>query len=485
MDFDVLIIGSGPGGYVAAIRAAQLGFKTAIVEREYLGGVCLNWGCIPSKALLRSAEILKHNRMAQEFGLQAAPANPELAQIVGRSRDVSKRLNAGVDYLMTKNNIRIIWGEASIERAPSDTPGEVIVRKPDIPPRQPQIQPPKGTLGEGRYTAKHIIIATGARPRVIPGVTPDGDRVWTYFEAMVPRALPRSIIVIGSGAIGVEFASFYRALGVEVTLVEALSRILPMEDAEIAQIARRSFQKDGIRILTGTKVLEAAPTSQDGISLTIESAAGDRSALQAERLILAVGVTPNTEGLNLERLGVELECGSKHIKVDGAGRTSVPGIYAIGDVAGAPMLAHKAEHQGVACVEAIKEMPARSLDIAKIPSCIFCSPQIASVGLTEEKAKAAGHDVLVGRFPFRANGKAIAVGETEGLVKTIFDRSTQRLLGAQLIGNEVTELIGTFALALETSATLDSFRHTVFPHPTLSEAIFESALSANMAALHI
>ncbi len=483
--FDILVIGSGPGGYVTAIRAAQLGFKTAIVEREHLGGICLNWGCIPSKALLRSAEILKHGRGAAEFGLRSGTPEPDLPRIVTRSRTVSKQLNGGVDYLLAKNNIAIIWGEAAIESAPRDGYGEVTVRPPRHSPRQPQHAPPKGVLAAGRYRAKHIIIATGAQPRVLPGLIPDGKRIWTYCEAMVPPELPRSVIVVGSGAIGVEFASIYRTLGANVTLIEALHQILPMEDAEIAQIARRQFQKQGMNILTGVKVVGAEAASTDEVCLTIETLAGDRSTLKAERLISAVGVVANTSGLGLSDLSVALEDGPGYIKVDNVGRTNVPGIYAIGDVAGPPMLAHKAEHQGVICVEAIKGLPVSPLDNAKIPSCIFCHPQIASVGITEAQARKSETEILVGRFPFRANGKAIAIGETEGLVKTVFDANTKRLLGAQLIGGEVTELIGTFAMALEMNATVDNFRHTVFPHPTLSEAIFESALSADMAALHL
>jgi dihydrolipoamide dehydrogenase len=488
--FDILVIGSGPGGYVAAIRAAQLGFRTAIVEREHLGGICLNWGCIPSKALLRSAEILKCGREAASFGINnARSAEPDLSHVVMRSRLVSKQLNGGVGYLLDKNGIAIIWGEATIESAPAAGGyAEITVEAPRNPARQPQHAPPKGKLGPGRYRAKHIIIATGARPRVLPGLAPDGVRIWTYFEAMVPAELPRSLIVVGSGAIGVEFASFYRTLGVDVTLIEAQQQILPMEDAEIVQIARRQFQKQGMKILTGIKVV-AAETAESGesgeIHLTIETLTGERSTLIAERVISAVGIVANTSGLGLDRLSVDLKDGSGYIKIDNVGRTSVPGIYAIGDVAGPPMLAHKAEHQGVICVESIKGMAVNPLDDTKIPSCTFCNPQIASVGLTEAQARNAGRDVLVGRFPFRANGKAIAIGETEGLVKTVFDAATKQLLGAQLIGAEVTELIGTFALAIEMKATLDNFRHTVFPHPTLSETIFESALSADMAALHL
>jgi dihydrolipoyl dehydrogenase len=481
-EFDVLIIGSGPGGYVAAIRAAQLGLKTALVEREHLGGVCLNWGCIPSKALLRSADTARSVHHAGDFGVQVqGVAKPDLPYMVARSRIVSKTLNGGVDYLVAKNKITLISGEASIDATPSGALGIVSVRAAATSSR-PQVPPPANALGPGCYRAKNIIVATGARPRILPELVPDQRRIWTYFEAMTPPELPRSLIVVGSGAIGVEFASFYRSIGTEVTVVEMLDQFIPSEDAEIARLARRQFQKQGIKVLTGTKVVSAAPSS-DGVALTIETSDAKRSVLEADRAISAVGVVANTEGLGLDSIGVELAGG--WVKTDGLGRTNAAGLYAIGDVSGPPMLAHKAEHEAIACVDAIRGLPVEPLKPSHIPSCIYSYPQIASIGLTESDAEQQDRDVLVGRCQFRANGKAIAQAETDGLVKTIFDGETRRLLGAQMIGAEVVELMGTFAIALQAEATLDSFRHAVFPHPTLSEAIFESALSADSAAIHL
>src|SRR5436853_1203080 len=413
--FDIIIIGSGPGGYVTAIRAAQLGFKTAIVEREYLGGICLNWGCIPTKALLRSAEIFHYMQHAKDYGLSAEKVAFDPAAVVKRSRAVSKRLNDGVGFLMKKNKVTVIWGEASI-----DAPGKVVVKAG-------KSEAPKGALGAGAYQAKHIIVATGARPRVLPGLEPDQKLVWTYFEAMVPERMPKSLLVIGSGAIGIEFASFYRTLGAEVTVVEVLPQILPVEDAEIAAFARKAFEKQGIKILTGAKVTKLDKQA-DSVTATIDDGKGGTQTLTVERVISAVGVTGNIENLGLEKVGVKTERGA--IVVDALNRTNVPGIYAIGDVAGPPLLAHKAEHEGVTCVEAIKGLKPHPMDKRLIPGCTYCAPQIASVGLTEQAAKEKKLDIRVGRFPFVGNGKAIARGEDQGLLKVIFDNATGALPGA-------------------------------------------------------
>jgi dihydrolipoamide dehydrogenase len=476
--YDVIIIGGGPGGYVAAIRAAQLGLKTAVIEREHLGGICLNWGCIPTKALLRSAEIYHYAEHAKDYGLRIeGTVGYDADAVKDRSRKISAQLNAGVGFLLKKNKVDVIWGEAALAK-----PGEVNVSKPSKPAHQPQAAPPKGILGEGTYHAKHIIIATGARPRVLPGLEPDGKLIWTYFEAMMPDAMPKTLIVVGSGAIGVEFASFYRSFGTDVTLIEVLPRILPAEDAEIAALAHKRFEKQGIKILTGTTITKMEKAA-DGVVAVATDAAGKTQVLKADRLISAVGVTGNIENLGLEKLGVKTERGI--VVVDGLGRTNVAGVYAIGDVAGPPMLAHKAEHEGVICVEAIAGGHPHPLDREMIPGCTYCQPQIASVGLTEEKAKAAGFKLKIGRFPFIGNGKAIALGEPDGLTKTIFDAETGRLLGAHMIGAEVTELIQGFVIAMNCETTEAELMHTIFPHPTLSETMHESVLDAYGRAIHI
>ena len=444
--FDVIIIGSGPGGYVTAIRAAQLGFKTAIIEREYLGGICLNWGCIPTKALLRSAEIFRYMQHAKSFGLSAEKVAYDGTAVVKRSRGVAKRLNDGVGFLMRKNKVAVIWGEAAL-----DAPGKVTVRAG-------KSEAPKGALGPGTYAAQHVIIATGARPRVLPGLEPDGKVIWTYFEAMVPERIPKSILVVGSGAIGIEFASFYRDFGAEVTVVEILPQILPVEDAEIAAFARKQFEKEGIKIFTGAKLTRLEKKS-DGALATIEDAKGGTQSVAVEQVISAVGVTGNIENLGLEKLGVKTERGA--IVVDALNRTNVPGIYAIGDVAGPPLLAHKAEHEGVICVEAIKGLKPHPMDKQLIPGCTYCSPQIASVGLTERAAKDKDIDIRVGRFPFVGNGKAIALGE------------------------EVTELIQGYVIAMNLETTEEELMHTVFPHPTLSEMMKEAVLDAYGRVLNI
>src|ERR1700758_3146702 len=412
--FDIIIIGSGPGGYVCAIRAAQLGFKTAIIERDYLGGICLNWGCIPTKALLRSAEIFHYLQHAKDYGLSAGEVKYDPSAVVKRSRAVAKRLNDGVGFLMKKNKVDVIWGEAAI-----DAPGKVTVKAGGG-------EAPKGALGAGAYAAKHIIIATGARPRVLPGIEPDKKLVWTYFEAMVPDRIPKTLLVIGSGAIGIEFASFYRTLGAEVTVVEVLPQILPAEDAEIAAFARKQFEKQGIKIFTGAKVTRLDKKG-DSVVATVDDGKGGTQTLTVERVISAVGVTGNIENLGLEKVGVKTDRGA--VVVDPLSRTSVPGIYAIGDVAGPPLLAHKAEHEGVICVEAIKGLKPHPMDKQLIPGCTYCSPQIASVGLTEQAAKERKREIRVGRFPFVGNGKAIALGEDQGLVKVIFDKASGQLLG--------------------------------------------------------
>ncbi|MFY0615446.1 MAG: dihydrolipoyl dehydrogenase [Hyphomicrobiaceae bacterium] len=476
--YDVIIVGAGPGGYVTAIRAAQLGFKTAIVEREHLGGICLNWGCIPTKALLRSAEIYHQASHASNYGLNLnGTIEPDTAAIVKRSRGVSAQLNGGVGFLLKKNKVDVIWGEATI-----DKPGQLTVAETKKTIVQPQNPIPKGTQGAGTYHAKHIIVATGARPRVLPGIEPDGDRIWTYFEAMVPAEMPKSLIVMGSGAIGMEFASFYQTLGCDVTVVELMPQILPVEDAEISGLARKAFEKQGMKLLTGAKVDQVAKTPA-GVQATITTEDGKSTTLEAERLISAVGVQGNIEGLGLEGLGVKTDRGC--VVTDGLGRTNIAGIYAIGDVAGPPMLAHKAEHEGVICVETIKGLDTHAMDKNQIPGCTYCHPQIASVGMTEAKAKDAGHEVKVGRFPFMGNGKAIALGEPDGLVKTVFDAKTGQLLGAHMIGAEVTELIQGYVVAMQLETTEEDLMHTVFPHPTLSEMMHESVLDAYGRVIHM
>jgi dihydrolipoamide dehydrogenase len=467
--YDVMVIGAGPGGYVTAIRASQLGFKTAIVEKAYLGGICLNWGCIPTKALLRSADVYHAMLHAKDYGLSAKDVGFDIGAVVKRSRGVSAQLNQGVGFLMKKNKIDVIWGSAKLKGK-----GAVSVA--------PAENPPKGALGAGDYAAKHIIVATGARPRVLPGLEPDKKLVWTYFEAMVPDAMPKSLLVVGSGAIGIEFASFYRTLGAEVTVVEVLPQILPAEDHEIAAHARKRFEKQGIKIHTDAKVTKLDKGKND-VTATIELKGGKTETLKADRVISAVGVVGNVEGLGLEELGVKTERGI--VVADPFGRTNVEGVYAIGDVAGPPMLAHKAEHEGVVCVEAIEGLKPHAMDKLKIPGCTYCNPQIASVGLTQNKAKEGGREVKVGRFPFIGNGKAIALGEPEGLVKTIFDAKTGQLLGAHMVGAEVTELIQGFVVAMNLETTEQELIESVFPHPTLSETMHESVLDAYGRVIHV
>ncbi len=476
--YDVIIIGSGPGGYVTAIRAAQLGLKTAIVEREHLGGICLNWGCIPTKALLRSAEIKHYADHAKNYGLTiSGEVKADVKAVVDRSRGVSARLNGGVGFLMKKNKIDVIWGEAKLAGK-----GKVSVGKITKPPMQPQHPAPKGTLGEGEYNAKHIILATGARPRALPGIEPDGKLIWTYFEAMVPTEMPEKLLVMGSGAIGIEFASFYNSMGCDVTVVELMPNIMPVEDAEISGIARKALEKQGMKIITEAKVTKVDKAA-NSVKATVETKDGKTQVIEADRLISAVGVQGNIENLGLETLGIKTDRGC--VVIDGYGKTNVEGIYAIGDVAGPPMLAHKAEHEGVICVEKIAGVPGvHAMDKGRIPGCTYCHPQVASVGLTEKAAKEAGRDIRVGRFMFGANGKAIALGEDNGMIKTIFDKTTGELLGAHMVGAEVTELIQGFVVAMGLETTEEDLMHTVFPHPTLSEMMKESVLDAYGRALN-
>ena len=460
--YDVVVIGSGPGGYVAAIRAAQLGLKTAIVERDALGGICLNWGCIPTKALLRSAEVYETMQHAADYGLKVEKAAFDAEAIVKRSRDVAGQLSNGVTFLMKKNKIDVIEGAGSLA-------GESRIAVKDKEGKTREIG------------AKNVILATGARARVIEGLEPDGKTVWTYREAMVPKAMPKSLIVVGSGAIGIEFASFYRAFGVEVTVVEVQDRILPVEDEEISKEAARAFKKRGIRILTGARI---GKTDISGSGAKIEISVGGKSeTLEAEKVISAVGIVGNVENLGLEKAGVKVE--KSHVVVNEWLETGVQGIYAIGDLAGPPWLAHKASHEGVIAVERIAGVKGlHPLKPARIPGCTYSSPQIASVGLTEAKAKEKGYEVKVGRFPFKANGKAIALGETGGFVKAVFDAKTGELLGAHMIGPEVTELIQGYGIAMSLETTEAELMHTIFPHPTLSEAMHEAVLDAYGRVLH-
>jgi dihydrolipoamide dehydrogenase len=466
MDFDVIVIGSGPGGYVTAIRAAQLGLKTAIVERAELGGVCLNWGCIPTKALLRSGDVYEQLGHLADYGLSADNRGYDFSKVIERSRKVAAQLNSGVGFLMKKHKIEVIEGSAKLEKG---TPA-------------PKVVVALNAGGSRTVQAKSVILATGARARTFPetGLVPDGERVWTYREALVPKTAPKRLIVIGSGAIGIEFASFYKALGSEVTVVEMLPRILPVEDEEVSKAAHRAFEKRGIKFRVPASVKKLTK-SKTGVSVEIE-VAGKAETLQGDVAIVAVGIVGNVEDIGLEALGVKVE--RTHVVTDGHGATGVPGLYAIGDVAGPPWLAHKASHEGVHCIEHIAGLKPDNLN-APIPGCTYSNPQIASVGLTEAQAKEQGLDPKVGRFPFRVNGKAIAAGETEGFVKTVFDGKTGALVGAHMIGAEVTEMIQGFALAMTLEATEAELQATVFPHPTMSEAMHEASLDAYGKVLHI
>jgi dihydrolipoamide dehydrogenase len=459
---DLIVIGGGPGGYVAAIRAAQLGLKVTLVEREHLGGICLNWGCIPTKALLRSSEIAHLIKHADEFGFAVRDFSFDLKRVVERSRKVANQLSSGVKFLMKKNKVEVIDGHAKLLGKGA-------------------VEATKDGKKIADVAAKNIIIATGARARSLPGLEPDGKLIWTYKEAMVPAIMPRSLLVVGSGAIGIEFASFYRTLGAEVTVVEVVDRILPVEDEEISAFARKAFEKQGMKIITGATVKKLGKTGP--VTATIEQG-GKTTEEKFDRVILAVGIVGNTENLGLENTKVKVDKG--HIVINQWGETGEPGIYAIGDVAGAPWLAHKASHEGVVCVEKIANMKGvHPLRMDNIPGCTYCMPQIASVGMTEAKAKAAGRTVKVGRFPFIGNGKAIALGESEGLVKVVFDAKTGELLGAHMIGPEVTELIQGYVVARTLETTEQGLMNTVFPHPTISETMHEAVLDAYGRAVHI
>ncbi|MFT8242702.1 dihydrolipoyl dehydrogenase [Roseomonas sp. BN140053] len=460
--FDLVVVGGGPGGYVAAIRAAQLKMKVALVERENLGGICLNWGCIPTKALLRASEINHLLHTLDAYGFAADNVRFDAAKVVKRSRAVAGQLSGGVKHLLRKNKVTVFDGHAKLAG-----PGKLAVAKDGKPVAE--------------LEAKNIILATGARARVLPGMEPDGKLIWSYREAMVPDAMPKSLIVIGSGAIGAEFASFYLNMGAKVTIVEALDRVLPVEDEEISAFARKSFEKQGMTVLVGAKV-QSVRKSADSVTATIE-VGGKVQEVTAERLISAVGIVGNVEDLGLEGTKVKVE--RTHVLTDEYGRTGEPGVYAIGDLTGAPWLAHKASHEGVICVEAIAGLHPHPMDIGNIPGCTYCRPQVASVGLTEAKAKAAGHEVKIGRFPFIGNGKAIAMGEPEGMVKTVFDAKTGELLGAHMAGPEVTEMIQGYTIARTLESTEAELMHTVFPHPTVSEAMHEAVLDAYGRVIHI
>ena len=457
--FDVVVIGGGPGGYVAAIRAAQLGKKTALVEREHLGGICLNWGCIPTKALLRSAEVYRNMQHAASYGLSAQGIGFDLAAVVKRSRGVSAQLSAGVKGLLKKNKVTVFDGHGKLLGK-----GKVEVAGKD-----------NATL-----SSPHVILATGGRARIIPGFEPDGKYVWTYREALVPDTLPKRLLVIGSGAIGIEFASFFNALGSQVTVVEMMDRVMPVEDEEISAFARKSFEKQGMKIMTSAGV-KGLRKLADGVAVQVETG-GKIEEIVVDRVISAVGVVANIENIGLENTKVKVEKG--HVVADALCRTDEPGVYAIGDLTAPPWLAHKASHEGIICVEAIAGLHPHTMNIRNIPGCTYCHPQVASVGLSEKKAIEKGYQVRVGRFPFIGNGKAIALGEPEGLVKTVFDAKTGELLGAHMVGAEVTEMIQGYTIAKTLETTEAELIHTVFPHPTLSEMMHESVLSAFGRAIH-
>lgn len=462
-NFDIVIIGGGPGGYVAAIRAAQLKMKVAVIEAHHLGGICLNWGCIPTKALLRSSEIHHLITHADQFGFEVKGVSFDIKKIVARSRGVAKQLSGGIAHLLKKNKVTVFDGFGKLLGK-----GQVAVQKDGK------------TLDT--LAAKHIIIATGARARVLPGLEPDGKLIWTYREAMTPDIMPKSILVVGSGAIGIEFASFYRNLGADVTVVEVMDKILPVEDDDISAFARKTFEKQGMKILTGAKTTKLEKGTNN-VTVHID-VAGKTEKITVDRVIMAVGISANTENIGLENVpGVKLDRG--HIVTDGYMKTGEPGVYAIGDVTGAPWLAHKASHEGVICIEKIAgEKDVHPMDKSNIPGCTYCLPQVASVGMTERAAKEKGLSIRVGKFPFMGNGKAIALGEPEGLVKTIFDAKTGELLGAHMVGAEVTEMIQGYVIGKTAELTEAEFMHTIFPHPTLSEMMHESVLDAYGKVIH-
>jgi dihydrolipoamide dehydrogenase len=462
-NFDVVVVGGGPGGYVAAIRASQLGLNTALVEREHLGGICLNWGCIPTKALLRSAEINSLLKHADQYGFKIDSYSFDFKKIIERSRKVAGQLSGGIKHLMKKNKVTVFDGH-----------GKLLGKG--------RLDVSKDGKSVATVAAKHIILVTGARARVLPGLEPDGKLVWTYKEAMNPEAMPKSVLVVGSGAIGIEFASFYRQLGAEVTVVEVMERVMPVEDAEISAIARKQFEKQGMKIMTSAKVVKLDRGAND-VTVHVE-VGGKTEQIKVERVISAVGIVANTENIGIENTKVKLDRG--HIVVNEWLQTDEPGVYAIGDCVPGPWLAHKASHEGVICIEKIKGLPdVHPMKRENIPGCTYCTPQVASVGLTEEKAKAQGHDVKIGRFPFIGNGKAVALGETDGMIKTVFDAKTGELLGAHMVGPEVTEMIQGYVVGKTMETTELDLMHTIFPHPTISEAMHESVLDAYGKAIHI
>jgi len=464
--FDLIVIGGGPGGYVAAIRAAQLGMKTAVVEGQHLGGICLNWGCIPTKALLRSAEVWHLIQHADAFGLSVKDATYDVKKIVERSRKVAKQLSNGVAFLLKKNKVTVFDGFGKLAGGAAGA-RKVAVEKDGKPVAD--------------LTAKNVILATGARARTLPGLEPDGKLVWTYKEAMVPESMPKRLLVVGSGAIGIEFASFFRTLGAEVTVVEVLPRVLPVEDAEISAFAHKAFEKQGMKIMTNATV-KALKKGADTVTATVE-AGGKTSEITVDRVIMAVGIVGNVENIGIE--GTKVKVDRTHVVVDKWLATGEPGVYAIGDLVGPPWLAHKASHEGVICVEKIAGVnDVHPLDTTNVPGCTYCNPQVASVGLTEAAAKEKGHKVKVGHFPFIGNGKAIALGEPEGMVKTVFDAETGELLGAHMVGAEVTELIQGYGIAKTLETTESELMHAIFPHPTLSEMMHESVLDAYGRAIH-
>jgi len=462
-NFDTIVVGGGPGGYVTAIRASQLGMKTAVIEKAHLGGICLNWGCIPTKALLRTAEVYHLMERAEEFGLSVKEISFDLKKVVERSRKVAGQLSGGVGFLLKKHKVTVIDGHARLAGK-----GKLTVEKDG--------------KKVGDYTAKNIILATGARARTLPGLEPDGKLIWTYREAMVPDVMPKSLLVVGSGAIGIEFASFYRTLGADVTVVEVMDRVLPVEDAETSDFAAKAFKKQGMKLMTSATVKSLKP-GKNNVTVTVE-AGGKSTDITVDRVIMAVGITGNVEDIGLDGTKVKVDRG--HVVTDQWGATGEPGVYAIGDLTGPPWLAHKASHEGIICIEKIAGVKdVHPLDTSRIPGCTYCTPQVASVGLTEAKAKEQGYEVKVGRFPFIGNGKAIALGDPEGLVKTVFDAKTGELLGAHMVGAEVTELIQGYSIAKTLETTEAELMHSVFPHPTLSEMMHESVLDAYGKVIHI
>lgn len=470
-NYDILIIGSGPGGYVAAVRAAQLGLKVAVIEKAHVGGVCPNWGCIPTKALLRSADVYHAIKRAGEHGIKVGEVSVDIDVLVKRSRKIADQMSEGVVSILEQNEVDTIWGSAKIV-------GKGWIR---VERGSADVQVPNSALGPGEYTAKHIIVATGARPRVRKMVEPDGRFIWSSYEAMIPAEIPKCLLVVGAGAVGVEYATFFQLLGSQVTIVASRPNIVPMEDVEISKHVRKMFEGHGMTIRTESKIVEVRKNEHD-VTVAIQARNGKKVEQNFDRVISAVGVCGNIEDIGLEEMGVATQ--DEIILVDGYGRTNVEGIYAVGDVAGGPMLAHKASHEGTVCIEAIAGLNPHPMDKLRVPSCTFCTPQIASLGMTEKQARDTGRQVRVGRFQFAGNGKAVAFGEPEGLVKTIFDAETGKLLGAHMVGTEVAEQIQGFVVAMNLETTEQELINSVFPHPTISEAMHESVLDAYERAIH-